>query len=55
MIRKVYLALIDEMVGTLASYSEYMQKKGRLRKFSAGAGARAFLEMFFSISTRRSS
>jgi AcrR family transcriptional regulator len=47
-IRKVYRALIDGMVETLASYFEDMQKKGHLRKFNAGSGARAFLGMFFS-------
>lgn len=47
-IQKVYNSLIDEVIGTLASYFEEMQRKGILREFDAPMGARAFLGMFFS-------
>lgn len=46
--QKVYNSLIDEVIKTLASYFENMQKKGVLNEFDVDMGARAFLGMFFS-------
>lgn len=47
-IHKIYHAIIDEILKTLASYFADMQKKGILRTFDTELGARAFLGMFFS-------
>lgn len=46
--QKVYNSLIDEVISTLASYFESMQKAGILSEFDADIGSRAFLGMFFS-------
>ncbi len=46
--QRVYNSLIDEVIKTLASYFENMQKKGVLNEFDVNMGARAFLGMFFS-------
>jgi AcrR family transcriptional regulator len=46
--QRVYNSLIDEVIKTLASYFEEMQRKRILSRFDAEMGARAFLGMFFS-------
>ena len=52
-IRKVYQEFIEELIKTLASYFDQMQKKGVLRDFDAETAARAFLGMFFSMFNAR--
>ncbi|MCX5885004.1 MAG: TetR/AcrR family transcriptional regulator [Proteobacteria bacterium] len=47
-IQKIYHALIDEILKTLASYFSEMQKRGILRMFDTELSARAFLGMFLS-------
>jgi hypothetical protein len=47
-IYKIYHDFLDEMVKTLGSYFQRMQKENILRKFDTESGARAFLGMFFS-------
>lgn len=47
-IYKIYHAVIDESIKTLASYFDEKQKNGTLGKFNTEFGARAFLGMFFS-------
>jgi len=47
-IQKIYHALIDEILKTIALYFVQLQKKGILRVFDAEIAARAFLGMFFS-------
>ncbi len=46
--QKVHNQLIDQVIQTLASYFEDLQKKGILGKFNTYAAARAFLGMFYS-------
>ena len=47
-IRKIYHALNDEIIRTLASYFDQMQRKGLLINFHSEYWTRAFLGMFFS-------
>ena len=47
-IHKTYLAFLDEVYRTIASYFSAMQKKGVLRNFDTEFAARAFFGMFFS-------
>lgn len=47
-IQKIYHALIDETLKTLASYFSQMQKKEVMREFDVDFAAHAFLGMFFS-------
>jgi len=46
--KRMYGQLMDEMLGTLATYFVALQKKGALRHFPAELAARMFLGMLFS-------
>jgi len=46
--KRMYGQLMDEMLGTLATYFVALQKKGSLRHFPAELAARMFLGMLFS-------
>lgn len=49
--RQIHHAVIEQMFTALAGWFEGLQEKGVLRRFDPGAGARAFLGMFFQFFT----
>jgi AcrR family transcriptional regulator len=47
-VKVIHLNLIDELIGTLASYFRDLQSEGIVRDFDPEVAARAFFGMFFS-------
>jgi AcrR family transcriptional regulator len=49
LMERIYLSLVDNLVGLLAGYFGELQRAGAIRQFDVRAGAGAFLGMWFAL------